>query len=139
MRVLGMRSQVQPLSFSLPFLSFSITRVGLGLPAVGGDQVAVVLHGLAPVVHQVLIDIVGVDERLTGVVREQALGQRCDDLLGMAAGLQSFKRLGARLPPRGEMSVHAGDEGGELGVPVDGGLDGRLLYRGNRRSQGGRA
>ena len=32
--------------------------VGLGLPAVGGDQVAVVLHGLSPVVHQVLVDVV---------------------------------------------------------------------------------
>ena len=50
--------------------------VGLGLPAVGGDQVAVVLHRLGPVVHQVLIDVVGVDERLAGVVGEQAFGQR---------------------------------------------------------------
>ena len=50
--------------------------VGLGLPAVGGDQVAVVLHGLGPVVHQVLIDVVGVDERLAGVVGEQVFGER---------------------------------------------------------------
>ncbi len=76
MRALGTRSQVQPLSFSLPFLSFSMMRCGLGLPAVGGDQVAVVLHGLGPVVHQVLVDVVGVDQRLVGVVGEQVLGQR---------------------------------------------------------------
>ena len=63
--------------------------VGLGLPAVGGDQVAVVLHGLGPVVHQVLIDVVLVDERLAGVVGKQVLGQVDDDLLRMAAGLQA--------------------------------------------------
>ena len=57
-RALGMRSQVQPLSFSLPFLSFSMMRLVFGLPAVGGDQVTIVLHRLGPVVHQVLIDIV---------------------------------------------------------------------------------
>ena len=33
------------------------------LPAVGGDQVAIVLHGLGPVVHEVLIDVVGVEQR----------------------------------------------------------------------------
>ena len=62
--------------------------VGLGLPAIGGDQVAVVLHGLGPVVHEVLIDVVFVDERLAGVVGEQVLGERGDDFLGMATGLQ---------------------------------------------------
>ena len=94
--------------------------IGLGLPAVGGDQVAVVLHRLGPVVHQVLVDVVGVDQRLAGVVGEQVLGQRGDDLLGMAAGLQRLERRGASLPPGGEMGVHAGDEGGELRVLVDG-------------------
>ena len=60
---------------------------GLGDPAVGGDQVAIVLHGLRPVCHQVLIDVVGVDERFAGVVGEQALGKLSDDLLGLAVGL----------------------------------------------------
>src|SRR5690606_17391810 len=36
---------------------------GLGNPAVGGDQVGVVLHGLGPVVHQVLVDVVGIEQR----------------------------------------------------------------------------
>ena len=31
-------------------------------------------------------------------------------------------------PPVGEVGVHAGDEGGELGMLVDGGLDGRLVH-----------
>ena len=94
--------------------------VGLGLPAVGGDQVAVVLHRLRPVVHQVLVDVVGVDERLAGVVGEQVFGKRGDDFLGMAAGLEGLERLGALLPPGVEVGVHAGDEGGELGMLVDG-------------------
>ena len=71
--------------------------VGLGLPAIGGDQVAVVLHGLGPVVHEVLIDVVGVDERLAGVVGEQVFGKRGDHLLRMAAGLERLERRGARL------------------------------------------
>ena len=61
--------------------------VGLGLPAIGGDEVAVVLHGRGPVVHEVLVDVVFIDERLAGVVGEQVFGQLGDDLLGMAAGL----------------------------------------------------
>ena len=69
--------------------------VGLGLPAIGGDQVAVVLHGLGPVVHQVLIDVVVVDERLAGVVGEQVLGQRGDDFLRMAAGLATALSVAA--------------------------------------------
>src|SRR5215203_1941519 len=76
-----------------------------------------------------LIDVVGVDKWLVKVVSEQALGQLRDDLLGMAADSQAFKRRGALLPPDGEMGVHAGDEGGELGVAVDGGLDGGLVHR----------
>ena len=42
--------------------------------AIGGDQVAIVLHRLSPIVHEVLIDIVLVDKRLTGVVGEQVFG-----------------------------------------------------------------
>ena len=61
--------------------------IGLGLPAIGGDEIAVVLHRLGPVVHEVLVDVVGVDERLVGVVGEQILGKPGDDLLRMAAGL----------------------------------------------------
>lgn len=61
--------------------------VGLGLPAVSGNKVAIVLHYLRPIVHEVLIDIVLVDERLICVVDEQVLGKRSDDFLWMAAGL----------------------------------------------------
>jgi hypothetical protein len=61
--------------------------VGLGLPAVSGNKVAIVLHYLRPIVQEVLIDIVLVDERLICVVDEQVLGKRSDDFLWMAAGL----------------------------------------------------
>ena len=50
------------------------------LPAVGGDEVAVVLHGLGPVVHEVLIDVVGVDERRGREGGEQVLGDGLDEL-----------------------------------------------------------
>ena len=102
--------------------------VGLGLPAVGGDEIAVVLHRLRPVVQEVLIDVVFVDERLVGVVGQQILGKSGDDFLRMTTDLQLPQRLGALLPPSGEMLVHAGDEGGKLRVFVDRGLDRRLVH-----------
>src|SRR3989442_1279036 len=47
----------------------------------------------------------------------------------MKASLQRLKRLCAPLPPCREVRVHASDKGGELGVLINGGLDGRLLHR----------
>ena len=47
----------------LPFLSVSRMRTVRAYPAVGGDEVGVVLHGFGPVVHQVLVDVVGVEQR----------------------------------------------------------------------------
>ena len=75
-----------------------------------------------------LIDVVFVDERLAGVVGKQVFGEGGDDFLRMAAGFNCSQRLGALLPPGGEVGVHAGDEGGELRVLVDGGLDGCLVH-----------
>jgi hypothetical protein len=70
----------------------SIDAVGLGLPAVGGDQISIVLHRGGPVVHEVLVDGVLVDQRLAGVVGQQVLGQRDDQVLGVEAGLQTLSR-----------------------------------------------
>lgn len=98
--------------------------IGRRLPAVGGHQVGIVLHGRRPVVEQVLVDVVGVDERALGVVDEQAFANVDDQLLGVEAGRQGLELLRPRLAPDGEVAVHAGDEGGEFGVAVDAGLDG---------------
>src|SRR5580700_6088092 len=38
--------------------------IGLGLPAIGSDQIAIVLHGFRPVVHQVLVDVIWLNKRL---------------------------------------------------------------------------
>jgi hypothetical protein len=84
-----------------------LKAVGLGLPAVGGDEVPVVLHGLRPVVHQVLVDVVFVDERLASVMRQQILGKGGADFLRVKASLQSLERGGALLPPGGKQGVHA--------------------------------
>ena len=92
MRGFGIRSQVQPLSLSLPFLSVSMMRVVSAFQPSAAIEVAVVLHGLGPVVHQVLVDIIRVDERLAGVVNEQVLRELGDDVLRMAAGLQGLER-----------------------------------------------
>ena len=81
---LGIRSQVQPLSFVLPFLSVSRMRAASRHPAVGGDEIAVVLHRLGPVVHQVLVDVVGVEQRRVAEGGEQVLGDGLDQRLGVA-------------------------------------------------------
>ena len=71
-----MRSQTQPLSLLLAFLvgRNDTTCVSAFHPS-DAIKVAIILHGLGPVVHQVLIDIVGVNERRVSVVREQAFGK----------------------------------------------------------------
>src|SRR5258708_31167917 len=46
----------------------------------------------------------------------------------MAASLQLPQRLGALLPPGGEVGVHTRNEGSELWVPVGCGLDRRLVH-----------
>ena len=56
--------------------------VSLSFPSVSGDQVAIVLHRLIPEVHQVLVDIVGVDERLALIVMEQPFGVSAMTCLG---------------------------------------------------------
>ena len=49
--------------------------------------------------------------------------------LGWQPAFQSLERWRrCVLPPFGKVGVHAGDEGDELRVLVDGGLDGRLLH-----------
>ncbi|MNC70126.1 hypothetical protein D3C75_1209040 [compost metagenome] len=50
------------------------THFSAGLPAVGADQVAIVLHGLGPVVHEVLVDVVIVEQGRFGEGAEQVFG-----------------------------------------------------------------
>ena len=72
----------------------NFARLRARLPAVGGDEVAIVLHGLGPVVHEVLIDVVGVEQRRGLEGGEQVLGDGFDQRLGMAV-------LGEALEARG--------------------------------------
>ena len=94
-----------------------------GLPAVLHEQVHIVLHGLGPVVHEVLVHVVGVEQAgfLEGV--EQIFRERFDQGFGMVAGLDGFEARGVGLPPFREQRGHAGVERGELGVAEDGGFD----------------
>ncbi|MNR49358.1 hypothetical protein D3C85_1687190 [compost metagenome] len=52
----------------------NFTHLSTSLPAVGADQVAVVLHGLGPVVHEVLVDVVIVEQGRFGEGAEQVFG-----------------------------------------------------------------
>ena len=88
------------------------------------DQVDVVLHRLGPVVHQVLIDVVGVEQRR---VRERCpAGPRRASRSAPWAGrrlrcLSSAARCAFRHSAKS--CVTGCVEGGELGVAEDGGLD----------------
>ena len=93
--------------------------VGLGFPAVGGDQVAVVLHRPGPVIHQMLVNVVAVDQRLAGVVLEQVFGQGRDQLLRLEARLPGPGAKRRFRPPGFEMLVHVRDEGRKFGMRVD--------------------
>ena len=94
-----------------------------GLPAVLHQQVNIVLHRLGPVVHEVLVHVVGVEQRgfLKGL--QQIFGERFDQRLGLVAGLDAFEARGVGLPPFREQRGHACVEGGELRVAEDGGFD----------------
>ena len=67
------------------FLVFSLLCDSAGRcdPAIGGDEVAVILHGLGPIIHEVLIDVIVVDKRLVGVMGEQVFGEVENHLLRM--------------------------------------------------------
>lgn len=69
-------------------------------PAVGGDQVRVVLHGLDPLVHQVLVHVAGIEQRLQSSRRQQVLRDNIDQLLGMGAPfgrrLRTWRRFSSR-------------------------------------------
>ena len=71
-------------------------------PAVGGDQVAIVLHRLGPVVHEVLIDVVGIEQRRGLEGGEQVLGDGLDQRLGMAVLAEALEARRAGLAPLGE-------------------------------------
>ena len=74
-------------------------------PAVGGDQVGVVLHGLGPVVHQVLVDVVGIEQRRLAEGGEQILGDGLDQRLGVAVLVEGGEALRRGLAPSAKCFV----------------------------------
>ena len=96
---------------------------GAGHPAVGGDEVAVVLHGRGPVIHEVLIDGVGIDQELAFGVGEQGFGVFANDVLRQAVDLELTEADGRGGAPSGKVFFKPGDEGGELRVAVNRGLE----------------
>ena len=97
-----------------------LTRLSASDPPGIGDEVAIVLHGLGPVVHEVLIDVVGVQQRRGLEGGEQVPGDACDERLGMAVLGETLElRDGGGLPFREEL-LCLRREGGELGVGEDG-------------------
>ena len=61
-------------------------------------------------------------------MRQQVFGEGGDDLFRVATSFEVPQPRGALLPPLGKHGVHACDEGDELRVLVDGGLDGGLVH-----------
>ena len=93
--------------FSFVFLSLSST-MSRGLAASRqpslGDQVDVVLHGLGPVVHEVLVHVVGVEQRGLLEGGQQVLGERFDERLGLVALGDAVQARGVgRLPLREQL------------------------------------
>ena len=100
-----------------------LPRFGACDPPRIGDQVAIVLHGLRPVVHEVLIDVVGIEERGGLEGGEEVFGDVGDERLGVAVLGEAFEQGDGGGLPLGEEFPGFGGEGGELGVGEDGGLD----------------
>ena len=115
-------------------------RCGLATPAVGGDQVGVVLHGRGPVVHQVLVDVVGVEQRHLAEAVEQRLGNLLDQRLGLAAALKGDELRRCLPSPVGKAAQRAPAKGVELLVIENDRFDlgQRPLEAGVARSVGAR-
>ena len=109
-------------------LSHQLAGSGGGLPAVLDDGVEIVLQGLGPVVHEVLVDGVGVDEGRAFELFKQGLGEFVDERLGLGVAIQAHEDGPVRIAPGVEAFEDALAEGGEFGVFEDGGLD---ALRGN--------
>ena len=76
----------------------------------------------APVVHEVLIDVVGVEQRGGLEGGEQVLGDGFDEWFRVAVVGESLEARGAGLLPFGEEPGGGFVERGELGMAKDGGL-----------------
>ena len=93
---------------------------GQSHPAVGGNQIDVVLHGLGPVVHHVLIDVIGVEQGRGPEGGKQGLGDLPDQCPGLVAGLDAGQQRRDGLPPFLEQGFHPGAETLKLRMREDG-------------------
>ena len=112
-----------PLVLGLALLVRLQDAAGLRHPAIGGDEVGVVLHRLCPVVHQVLVDVVGIEQRRRLEDRKQVLGHRLDQRLRVVVLAERDEARRDGLAPLVEQRRHLLVEGGELRMAEDGGLD----------------
>ena len=74
---------------------------GRRYPAVGRDQVGVVLHGLRPIIHQALVDVVGVKQRRLAEGGKQVFGDSLDQGLGVSVLAEGRELLGGVGAPAG--------------------------------------
>ena len=98
-----------------------------GHPAIGSDDVAIVLHGFGPIIHEVLINRVGIDERLTFGMSQKVLRKVSNNFLRQAINLDLAQAQCCGGAPLGKMSLQSGDKRGELWMAVDGGFQLRSL------------
>ncbi len=74
-------------------------EVAIGLPTILGNHVYVILHGVGPVAHQVLVYIVFIDQTGFGKYAQDILGECFDQLFGVTAHAEALERGHvARLP-----------------------------------------
>jgi hypothetical protein len=93
-------------------------RLGCFQPAVGGDEVHVVLHHLGPVVHQPLVDVVAAQSGRSAKRASRSSDSVVDQLAGPVVDLQPAARARApRANPR--TPRHTGWRRPELGVAED--------------------
>ena len=97
---------------------------GLGglAPAVADEHIDIVLHRLGPVVHEVLVNVVGIEQPGFAEGLQQLFRERFDERLGLAADGDAFQPRRVGLPPLRKQRGDGVIEGGELRVAKDGGL-----------------
>ncbi len=116
---------VGDLGFAFVFggFGFAVGVAGGLVPAVGADEVEVVLEGFVPVVKQVLVDGVGFGERPVGVGGEQVFADVIEQYFGLIPHCPFIQFIAPAAAPGHEYLAHALPKALELRVGQDGGTE----------------
>src|SRR6266567_2806368 len=95
-------------------------EVTAGLPTIQRNHVHVILHGIRPVAHQVLVYIIFIDQPDFSKYPQQIFRKHFDQLLGMTTHAEALQMWHVARLPLSKQFSHCLNISSILGVSVDG-------------------